>query len=271
MHITLDIGRSLYDIRLHGHVFVNCDGRGVPISIMKPEDRKIVPEGDMREGLQLWGRGGSLGYDHIPLPAPEHLGAGQVFDSANQPYKSAGHIEGFCGRFPVTRPPPEVVQRTYRRNNRPRRDRRSLSPGPDRRPLSPHHTPRSPPEDLEEGEIVEDKYRASNRRRRSPVRAGRVVKHRSARMEYVNHGPRRIELGGNTTTRGRGPPRSVPDGMSTNSSRNGSGFSSRPFHGEPDDWSYTDYDRGADMMRRDDNYKVPVKRRLRELYEKKEG
>jgi hypothetical protein len=90
-------------------------------------------------------------------------------------------------------------------------------------------------------------------------------------MEYVNHGPRRIELGGNTTTRGRGPPRSVPDGMSTNSSRNGSGFSSRPFHGEPDDWSYTDYDRGADMMRRDDNYKVPVKRRLRELYEKKEG
>jgi hypothetical protein len=68
MHLTLDLGKHLYDVRLQGHVFVKCERGKIPTSIMTPEDRKIIHKGDPGGGLQLWGYGGSLGYDYVALP-----------------------------------------------------------------------------------------------------------------------------------------------------------------------------------------------------------
>lgn len=81
MHMTLDLGRNLHDLRLQGHKFLTCDEDNIPIRGMTAEDRKIVKEGREATGSEYWGKGGSSGYDMrtesipgrtAPTNAPTH-------------------------------------------------------------------------------------------------------------------------------------------------------------------------------------------------------
>jgi hypothetical protein len=53
-HITLYLGSDINDIQLGGHVYTNTDKDGVPIGVMDPEERKIIPPGQEKCSTEFW-------------------------------------------------------------------------------------------------------------------------------------------------------------------------------------------------------------------------
>lgn len=53
-HITLYLGKDINDIQLGGHVYTNTDKKGVPIGVMDPEERKIIPPGQDKCSSEFW-------------------------------------------------------------------------------------------------------------------------------------------------------------------------------------------------------------------------
>jgi hypothetical protein len=53
-HITLYFGRDIKDMQKEDEAYTNVDSKGNPISIMKPEDCKIVRAGHERVSTEYW-------------------------------------------------------------------------------------------------------------------------------------------------------------------------------------------------------------------------